>query len=153
MADSSDLRFKHLRPQLNKIRPASSRPDQQQLDLEPLTPEEPKGRFSRRSFLSGLGATGFLAGAAPLVQAAPSVAPAPADAAAIDGSDAVSLRVNGKEYNLGRTRPPRHAARHSARTHPSHRHEEGLRSRPVRRLHRPHQWPPREQLPDLCGDA
>jgi xanthine dehydrogenase YagT iron-sulfur-binding subunit len=48
-----------------------------------------------------LGATGFLAGAPPLAHAVPSATPAPADAAAVDGSDAVSLRVNGKEYNLG----------------------------------------------------
>jgi xanthine dehydrogenase YagT iron-sulfur-binding subunit len=101
VADSSDLRFKHLRFPTQQRSTGELAPDQQQLDLEPLTPEEPKGRFSRRSFLSGLGATGFLAGAAPLVPAAPSVAPAPADAAAVDGSDAVSLRVNGKEYNLG----------------------------------------------------
>jgi xanthine dehydrogenase YagT iron-sulfur-binding subunit len=105
VADSSDLRFKHLRPPTQQKSNGELAPDQQQLDLEPLTTEEPKGRFSRRSFLSGLGATGFLAGAAPLVQAAPSVAPAPADAAAVDGSDAVSLRVNGKEYNLGRLDP------------------------------------------------
>jgi xanthine dehydrogenase YagT iron-sulfur-binding subunit len=105
VADSSDLRFKHLRPPTQQNSTGELAPDQQQLDLEPLTPEKPQGRFSRRSFLSGLGATGFLAGAAPLVQAAPSVAPAPADAAAVDGSDAVSLRVNGKEYNLGRLDP------------------------------------------------
>jgi xanthine dehydrogenase YagT iron-sulfur-binding subunit len=105
VADSSDLRFKHLRHQTQQNSTGKLAPDQQQLDLEPLNPEEPKGRFSRRSFLSGLGATGFLAGAAPLVQAAPSVAPAPADADAVDGSDAVSLRVNGKEYNLGRLDP------------------------------------------------
>jgi len=105
VADSSELRFKNLRPPTQQNSAGELAPDQQQLDLEPLTPEEPKGRFSRRSFLSGLGATGFLAGAAPLVQAAPSVEPAPADAAAVDGSDAVSLRVNGKEYNLGRLDP------------------------------------------------
>ncbi len=105
MADSYDLRFKHLRPPTQQNSTGELAPDQQQLDLEPLTPEKPQGRFSRRSFLSGLGATGFLAGAPPLVQAAPSVTPAPADAAAVDGSDAVSLRVNGKEYNLGRLDP------------------------------------------------
>jgi xanthine dehydrogenase YagT iron-sulfur-binding subunit len=105
VAESSDLRLKHLRPPTQQNSTRELAPDQQPLDLEPLTPEEPKGRFSRRSFLSGLGATGFLAGAAPLVQAAPSVAPAPADAAAVDGSDSVSLRVNGKEYNLGRLDP------------------------------------------------
>jgi xanthine dehydrogenase YagT iron-sulfur-binding subunit len=104
VADSSDLRFKHLRPPTLQKSPDELAPDQQPLDLEPLTPEQPKSRFSRRSFLSGLGATGFLAGAAPLVQAAPSVAPA-AESAAIDGTNAVTLRVNGKEYNLGSLDP------------------------------------------------
>jgi xanthine dehydrogenase YagT iron-sulfur-binding subunit len=104
VADSSDLRFKHLRPPTLQKSADELAPDQQPLDLEPLTPEHPKSRFSRRSFLSGLGATGFLAGAPPLVQAAPSVAPA-AEPAAIDGSEAVTLRVNGKEYNLGSLDP------------------------------------------------
>jgi xanthine dehydrogenase YagT iron-sulfur-binding subunit len=71
-------------------------PDQQTVDLEPLQPE--KGGFSRRSFLSGLGAAGFLAGAPPLVQAAPAIERAPADNEA--GSGTLTLRVNGKEYKL-----------------------------------------------------
>ncbi len=98
MADSSDLRFKHLRATFPRKSPDDLAPDQQGVDLEPLTPEEPKGRFSRRSFLSGLGATGLLAGASPLVQAAPSVAPA--EPAVDGGSDVLTLRVNGKEYRL-----------------------------------------------------
>jgi xanthine dehydrogenase YagT iron-sulfur-binding subunit len=100
VADSSDLRFKHLRPPILHKSADDLAPDQQPLDLEPLTPEQPKSRFSRRSFLSGLGATSFLAGAAPLVQATPSIAPAPEEAAALDGTDEVTLRVNGKEYRL-----------------------------------------------------
>ena len=99
MADSSDLRFKHLRPPTKKESAEELAPDQQTLDLEPLTPEEPKGRFSRRSFLSGLGAAGFLAGAPPLVQAAPLVAPA-TEPAGVDGTEELTLRVNGKEYKL-----------------------------------------------------
>jgi xanthine dehydrogenase YagT iron-sulfur-binding subunit len=99
VADSSDLRFKHLRPPTQQKSLDDLAPDQQSLDLEPLSPEQPKSRFSRRSFLSGLGATGFLAGAAPLVQAAPSVAPAD-ESSAVDGTDDFTLRVNGKEYHL-----------------------------------------------------
>jgi xanthine dehydrogenase YagT iron-sulfur-binding subunit len=104
VADSTDLRFKHLRPPTTQKTADDLAPDQQPLDLEPLTPEEPKSRFSRRSFLSGLGATGLLAGAAPLVQAAPSVAPEASDSA-LDGTDDLTLRVNGKEYRLGRLDP------------------------------------------------
>jgi xanthine dehydrogenase YagT iron-sulfur-binding subunit len=100
VADSSDLRFNHLRASFSKKSPDDLAPDQQAVDLEPLTPEPLKGGFSRRSFLSGLGATGFLAGAAPLVQAAPSVALG-TDVAAVDGgSDVLTLKVNGKEYRL-----------------------------------------------------
>jgi xanthine dehydrogenase YagT iron-sulfur-binding subunit len=100
VADSSDLRLKHLRPPTRQNPADDLAPDQQPLDLEPLEPERSQGRFSRRSFLSGLGATGFLAGAAPLVQAAPAVEPAAAGSAAIDGTDELTLRVNGKEYTL-----------------------------------------------------
>ncbi|KAA6460968.1 2Fe-2S iron-sulfur cluster binding domain-containing protein [Acidobacteria bacterium AB60] len=97
MADSTGLRFKHLR---GASTPAdTSAEERQSIDLEPLAPE--KGQFSRRSFLSGLGATGLLAGAAPLVQAAPAPAPA-ADEAAETGAGTVNLtlRVNGKDYAL-----------------------------------------------------
>ena len=100
MADSFDLRFKHLRPPTLQNPTDELAPDQQPLDLEPLEPEQPKGRFSRRSFLSGLGATGFLAGAAPLAQAAPALEPAISTSAALDGTDELTLRVNGKEYTL-----------------------------------------------------
>jgi xanthine dehydrogenase YagT iron-sulfur-binding subunit len=105
VADSSDLRFKHLRASSPQTSPQALAPDQHSLDLEPLstdppTPDQSKGRFSRRSFLSGLGATGFLAGAAPLVQAAPAIAPEPQEAPAAEGTETVTLRVNGKEYKL-----------------------------------------------------
>ena len=106
MAESSDLRFKHLRPRTSQkpeaeLAPDEHSPERQSIDLEPLTPESGKSsRFSRRSFLSGLGATGLLAGAAPLVQAAPSVAPAAQEAADSAGTSTVTLRINGKEYKL-----------------------------------------------------
>ncbi len=100
MADSSDLRFKHLRPPTLAKSTEELAPDQQTLDLDPLTPETPKGRFSRRSFLSGISAAGFLAGAPPLMQAAPSIAPAPEETSDAAGTANVTLRVNGKEYKL-----------------------------------------------------
>ena len=99
MADSSQLRFKHLRPPTIQNATDELAPDQQPLDLEPLQPDRPDGRFSRRSFLSGLGATGLLAGAPPLVQAAPTIEPA-AKSAGLDGTDELTLRVNGKDYKL-----------------------------------------------------
>lgn len=98
MADSSDLRFKHLRPPTLTKSSDELAADQQSVDLEPLAPEQPQSRFSRRSFLSGLGAAGFLAGAPPLVQAAPAIEPA--NVAADDGNGELTLRVNGKEYKL-----------------------------------------------------
>ena len=104
MADANELRFKHLRgasapAEVTAAAELSTADERQSIDLDPLTPE--KGRFSRRSFLSGLGATGLLAGAAPLVQAAPA-APAAADDAVEGGAGTVNLtlRVNGKDYVL-----------------------------------------------------
>jgi len=106
MAESNDLRLKHLRGQRaqNSSEQSPVEAERQSVDLEPLTldtSETAKGRFSRRSFLSGLGATGLLAGAAPLVQAAPAVAPVAEDAAEAGGGTAdLTLRVNGKDYVL-----------------------------------------------------
>jgi len=101
VADSSDLRFKHLRSQPVQKPEEQLAPDQHALDLEPLTPEQAKSsRFSRRSFLSGLGATGLLAGATPLVQAAPSIAPDTQEAVEGAGTTVLTLRINGKEYKL-----------------------------------------------------
>jgi len=73
--------------------------ERQPIDLEPLRPDE-KGRFSRRSFLSGLGAAGLIAGAAPLVHAAPSSWEVAQDPPSGTETVDVSLRVNGKEYEL-----------------------------------------------------
>ena len=101
MADSFDVRFKHLRSQAAQKPNEELAPDQHGLDLEPLAPEQTKsGRFTRRSFLSGLGATGLLAGATPLAQATPSVAPDEQQAVQGPGASVLTLRINGKEYKL-----------------------------------------------------
>jgi len=95
------MRFKHLRPPAPSKTADELAPDQQSVDLEPLSPEEPKGRLSRRTFLSGLsgfGAAGILAGAAPLAEAEPKDEPAPEGADR--GSGVLTLRINGKEYKL-----------------------------------------------------
>jgi xanthine dehydrogenase YagT iron-sulfur-binding subunit len=99
VADSSDSR--------STISPSSYTrhelaPDQQSVDLEPLTPAEKASGagFSRRSFLSGLGATGILAGAAPLAGADPVMAVETQEAPAESGTGTLTLRINGKEYNL-----------------------------------------------------
>jgi xanthine dehydrogenase YagT iron-sulfur-binding subunit len=106
MAESNDLRFKHLHGTRTQKSGEQSpvEAERQSVDLEPLTLDTldtSKSRFSRRSFLSGLGATGLLAGAAPLVQAAPAVAPV-ADEAAEGGAGTadLTLRVNGKDFVL-----------------------------------------------------
>ena len=78
-------------------------PDQQTLDLEPLSASDSqanKTRFSRRSFLSGLGATSLLAGAAPLVAAAPATEATAQDANPSVGSGTLTLRVNGEDHTL-----------------------------------------------------
>lgn len=107
MTDTGNSRFKHLRarfaPSSRESAPEPLAEERQPVDLEPLVPEgADNGGFSRRSFLSGLGATGLLAGAAPLVQAAPAVqAPAEDEAppAGIPTAN-VTLRINGKEHVL-----------------------------------------------------
>jgi xanthine dehydrogenase YagT iron-sulfur-binding subunit len=100
VADSSDLRFKHLRPPTATGSTEELEPEPKSIELEPLAPESLKN-LSRRSFLSGLsgfGAAGLLAGTAPLVEAAPAGEPPRADGDG--GSGQLTLRVNGKEYNL-----------------------------------------------------
>lgn len=106
MADRAD-------PNVGQTRSPSSpagalAPDQQTLDLEPLSgPQSGPGgqELTRRSFLSGLGlsglgAAGVLAGARPLAAAAPSIAPAAGDPAALHGAAELTLRINGREYPL-----------------------------------------------------
>jgi xanthine dehydrogenase YagT iron-sulfur-binding subunit len=97
VADSTDLRSKPFPPTAAKDSSSDLAPDQQGIDLEPLPP---RGGFSRRSFLSslsGFGAAGILAGAAPLADAVPRSEPA---AESDGGSGTLTLRVNGKEYKL-----------------------------------------------------
>ena len=99
MADGSKLK-PALRPVL--------RDDQQPLELEPLTgkesPEENglAGRLSRRTFLSGLGAAGLVAGANPLSMAA-AQSNAPVATAAPTAVPAV--QINGKSYDLAGLEP------------------------------------------------
>ncbi len=96
MADDTDTRFKHPIPNpKNKLAP-----DQQSVDLEPLTTLADKRGFSRRSFLSGLGATSVLVSAAPLAAASPALEPALQDQAEASGTANVTLRINGKDYTL-----------------------------------------------------
>jgi xanthine dehydrogenase YagT iron-sulfur-binding subunit len=96
VADTVDLHAQPLQQELS--------PDQQTVDLESL-PSPASGSkvagFSRRSFLSGLGATGLLAGTAPLAAAAPTIAPEVEDGRGdLPGTANVTLRINGKEYTL-----------------------------------------------------
>jgi len=75
-------------------------PDQQSVDLEPLGLESSKLRVTRRTFLSGLGATSLIAGTAPLTSATPV-----AEATIQEQSDSaegstITLRINGKDYTL-----------------------------------------------------
>ena len=100
MADTLDTRWKHLRPHSPQLKKDQLEPDQQSVDLEPLIEDSGKRGFSRRSFLSGLGAAGVLAGAAPLAAAAPSIEPTVQEQADAPGSGNVTLRINGKEYKL-----------------------------------------------------
>jgi xanthine dehydrogenase YagT iron-sulfur-binding subunit len=105
VAESFDLRFKHLRPpsseKANEEAVQDLASERQSIDLEPLTSDQAKSsRFSRRSFLSGLGATGLLAGASPLTQAAPSVSPAAQGTADGAAGGTLTLRINSKEYKL-----------------------------------------------------
>jgi xanthine dehydrogenase YagT iron-sulfur-binding subunit len=105
VADSPEVRFKHLRGKSPQHSKDDLAPDQHTLDLEPLGPVPPtpdqleaSRGFSRRTFLSGLGAAGLIAGAAPLV-AAPAAAVLD-EAEPFAGGSTLVLRVNGKDYTL-----------------------------------------------------
>ncbi len=81
------------------------RPDQQTLGLEPLGEGDDRGeagfggRLSRRSFLSGLGATSLVVGASPLAMSAePATTPKAVDG---DSVTPTSVLVNGKRFELG----------------------------------------------------
>ena len=99
MADTINPHLRHLLPRSHSPQNSNDdlAPDQQSVDLEPLSD---KGGFSRRSFLSGLGATGFLASAAPLAAAAPVVEPTLDDQGKTADTANISLRINGKDYQL-----------------------------------------------------
>jgi xanthine dehydrogenase YagT iron-sulfur-binding subunit len=102
VADTVNL---HVKPSRSQSSPASDQdlaPDQQTLELEslPLRDSQTGSRFSRRSFLSGLGATGLLARAAPLVAATPAVIPISDDPTDAAGTANLTLRINGKEHTL-----------------------------------------------------
>ena len=98
MADAIDTRFRHLRSRTPEHSNHQLAPDQQSVDLEPLGLESAKLRLSRRTFLSGLGATTVVAGAAPLAATAPVAEPVQeADSA---GGSTLTLRINGKDYTL-----------------------------------------------------
>ncbi len=102
MADKPDSHLKQSLAHTPQTLGNSLAPDQQTLDLEPLSTTDVqanKSRFSRRSFLSGLGATSLLAGAAPLVVTAPA-AEARAQESEAAGAGTLTLRVNGKDYTL-----------------------------------------------------
>jgi xanthine dehydrogenase YagT iron-sulfur-binding subunit len=58
------------------------------------------GRFSRRSFLSHIGAAGIVATAPPLLAAAPAAVSAQEPAAAAAGTLPLTLRVNGQLHTL-----------------------------------------------------
>jgi xanthine dehydrogenase YagT iron-sulfur-binding subunit len=92
--------MKHLRSRTPQTVEDTLAPDQQSVDLEPLAENSSKRGLSRRSFLSGLGAAGVLAGAAPLAAAAPVIEPAAQDQPETAGTVNVTLRINGKDYTL-----------------------------------------------------
>ena len=97
MADTPKLRFPHLRP--HSLPVTTEDAERQSIDLEPISAEAGVGRFSRRSFLSGLGAAGVVAGAPPLAKVAPAIEPVVETPEAGNVAD-LTLRVNGKEYAL-----------------------------------------------------
>jgi xanthine dehydrogenase YagT iron-sulfur-binding subunit len=99
VADSIDTRFRHLRSRTPEHSNHQLAPDQQSIELEPLGLESAKVRVSRRSFLSGIGATSLLAGAVPLSAATPVEEPAQEQAEA-EGGSTITLHVNGKDYSL-----------------------------------------------------
>ena len=98
MADSIDMRFRHLRSHTPEQSNHQLAPDQQSVELEPLGLDSAKLRVSRRSFLSAIGATGLMASAAPLATASSVEEPAQEQTEA--AGSAITLRVNGKDYTL-----------------------------------------------------
>ena len=67
---------------------------------DPESTQPSLGRFSRRSFLSQLGAAGIVATAPPLLASAPASAPAGEETPAAPGTVPLTLRVNGEAHTL-----------------------------------------------------
>jgi xanthine dehydrogenase YagT iron-sulfur-binding subunit len=107
MADLPHLCPRHSQSQSPARPDGELAPERQSVDLEPLVPESQTAanRLSRRSFLSGLGATGLLAGAAPLVVAAPTIAPVAQESSTEPGNATLKLNINGKDYIFRRLDP------------------------------------------------
>ena len=102
MVKPSDVCLSHLRSHAPPEAVDGLAADQQSVDLEPLQSPgtEPEGlRLSRRTFLSGLGATSLLASAVPLAAASPAE-PAEEETTGPISTRDVTLRINGKEYTL-----------------------------------------------------
>ena len=70
----------------------------------------------------------------------------------VPSASKVSFTVNG-QARVARARHAHHAARRAARAPASDRHQEGLRPRPVRRLHGARRRAADQLLPDARGDA
>jgi xanthine dehydrogenase YagT iron-sulfur-binding subunit len=104
VADKPDLHPKRPRSESTSQSIEVLAPDQQSIELEPLAPESRSNgnRLSRRSFLSGLGATGVLAGAAPIVVTVPAAAATTPQVAQeqASGSVTLTLNINGKDFVL-----------------------------------------------------
>ena len=78
--------------------PPTGKPDANPEDVSPQENVPALGRFSRRSFLSQLGAAGIVATAPPLLAAAPELAAQEPVTAA--GTVPLTLRVNGHAHTL-----------------------------------------------------
>jgi xanthine dehydrogenase YagT iron-sulfur-binding subunit len=99
VADHRDPRPKPESSQTDDSLSPSLAPEQHTLTLESLSSEPSGTRFTRRTFLSGIGATGLLAGTAPLAAAAPVLGPAAQEATDVSG-ETVKLRINGRDVTL-----------------------------------------------------
>ena len=77
---------------------------------------------------------------------------ADASSSGVDALLSVSLQLNGQPYRA-EIRALGHLARPAARPARPHRHQEGLRPRPVRRLHGAGRRQADQLVPDAGGDA
>jgi len=82
-------------------KPITDKPDTFQEDAATQETAPAPGRFTRRSFLSQLGAAGIVATAPPILAAAPAIQDSAApEAAAAAGTLPLTLRVNGQAHTL-----------------------------------------------------